>query len=69
LFRDAGFATGIAGKWQVNNLYDEPDAITRHGFDEQLIWPGSLDPNKVSRQELERFRDAVERVYSGQDYG
>src|SRR5262245_42470628 len=55
LFRDTGFATCIAGKWQINNLYDEPDAITRHGFQEQLVWPGSIDATKVSRAELERF--------------
>ncbi len=40
LFRDAGYATAIAGKWQVNNLYDEPDVLTQHGFQEQVVWPG-----------------------------
>ena len=34
LLRDAGYATGITGKWQINNLYDEPDALTQHGFQE-----------------------------------
>jgi arylsulfatase A-like enzyme len=61
LFRDAGFATGIAGKWQVNNLYDEPDVLTQHGFQEQLVWPGSLDTNKIKGAELARYWDAVKR--------
>ena len=61
LFRDAGYATGIAGKWQVNNLYDEPDVLTRHGFEEQLVWPGSIDRTKISTAEWEQFQDIVRR--------
>jgi arylsulfatase A-like enzyme len=61
VFREAGYATGISGKWQVNNLYDEPDVLTAHGFDEQLVWPGSLDPKKVQGAELAKFWDAVKR--------
>jgi arylsulfatase A-like enzyme len=61
LFRDAGYVTGIAGKWQINNLYDEPDALTRHGFDEQLVWPGSIDADRVPPTEMAKFRDAVRR--------
>ncbi len=61
LLRDAGYATGITGKWQVNNLYDEPDALTTHGFQEHLVWPGSVDRDKVYGRERERFEDAVRR--------
>lgn len=61
LFRDAGYVTGIAGKWQVNNLYDEPDALTRHGFMESLVWPGSMDRDHVGEEEMTRFRDAIRR--------
>lgn len=57
--RDAGYATGIAGKWQVNNLYDEPDAIARHGFDEQLVWPGSIDRDKVDASFITAFQKAI----------
>lgn len=60
LFREAGYATGIAGKWQINNLYDEPDVLTRHGFDEQLVWPGSLDADLVSAAERRHFDEAIE---------
>ncbi len=61
LFRGAGYVTGIAGKWQVNNLYDEPEVLTEHGFQEQLVWPGSLEPKKVKGAQLAKFWDAVKR--------
>ncbi|MBI5774478.1 MAG: sulfatase-like hydrolase/transferase [Verrucomicrobia bacterium] len=61
VFRDAGYVTGIAGKWQINNLYDEPNALTRHGFIEQLVWPGSIDADRVPPPEMAKFRDAVRR--------
>lgn len=59
VLRDAGYVTGIAGKWQVNNLYDEPDAITRHGFDEQLVWPGSIDCDKADADFMAAFQKAI----------
>jgi arylsulfatase A-like enzyme len=61
LFRDAGYRTCIAGKWQINNLYDEPGVLTEHGFQEQLVWPGSIDATKVSRADLDRFHDIIRR--------
>jgi arylsulfatase A-like enzyme len=59
-FRDAGYATCITGKWQVNNLYDEPDILARHGFDEHLVWPGSIDRDRISADDWRRFQSAVE---------
>ncbi len=61
LLRDAGYATGITGKWQINNLYDEPDALTQHGFQEHLVWPGSIDFAKLPPEAREQFRDIVHR--------
>ncbi len=57
--KEAGYATGIFGKWQINNLYDEPDVIRRHGFDEYLLWPGSLDRDTVTDSEYARFMERV----------
>jgi len=59
VLRDAGYATGIAGKWQVNNLYDEPDAIRQHGFQESLVWPGSIDRDKVDASFQAKFQQAI----------
>jgi arylsulfatase A len=56
---EAGYVTGIAGKWQVNNLYDEPRSITQHGFDEQLVWPGSIDRDTAGAKFLADFQTAV----------
>jgi len=61
LLRDAGYVTGITGKWQINNLYDEPEALTRHGFQEHLVWPGSIDFPKIGAAEREKFLDIVRR--------
>jgi arylsulfatase A-like enzyme len=61
LFQQAGYATGIAGKWQVNNLYDEPGVLARHGLLEQLVWPGSIDRTKIPAAEWERFQNIVRR--------
>lgn len=55
----AGYATGIFGKWQINNLYDEPDVIRQHGFDEYLLWPGSLDRDAVTDCEYSQFMERV----------
>ena len=57
--QQAGYATGIFGKWQINNLYDEPDVIRQHGFDEFLLWPGSLDRDDVSDAEYAEFMERV----------
>jgi arylsulfatase A-like enzyme/dienelactone hydrolase len=41
LLRDAGYSTCIAGKWQVNDLFDpaQQDALAQHGFEEHCIFP------------------------------
>lgn len=65
VLRDAGYATAIAGKWQVNNLYDEPDVLARHGFQQQLVWPGSIDRDRVDEAFLTAFREAIERRDAG----
>lgn len=60
LLQQAGYVTGLAGKWQVNNLEDEPNALRQHGFDEHLVWPGSIDRGAVSAEAYQKFRRAVE---------
>ncbi len=39
VLQSAGYATALAGKWQINNLFDQPDALARHGFDEHCVFP------------------------------
>ena len=40
VLRDAGYATAIGGKWQINHLGKQPDILKQHGFDEHCVWPG-----------------------------
>ena len=32
LFREAGYATAAAGKWQINDFRVQPNAMVLHGF-------------------------------------
>ncbi|MDP7017608.1 MAG: sulfatase-like hydrolase/transferase [Pirellulaceae bacterium] len=41
VLRDAGYATAIGGKWQINDLSKQPDALKHHGFDEHCVWTGA----------------------------
>ncbi|MCL5742343.1 MAG: sulfatase-like hydrolase/transferase [Acidobacteria bacterium] len=71
MLRDAGYATVIGGKWQVNDFRTHPDALKRHGFDEHCMWTGFETGNPPSAR---RYWDAFlqingeRRVHSGK-YG
>lgn len=43
VLHDAGYATAITGKWQINDLSVDVDALRRHGFAEHLVWTGMLE--------------------------
>jgi arylsulfatase A-like enzyme len=48
ILRDAGYATCVAGKWQINN-FDEPgqaNCLREHGFEEHLVTPGGKNDSK-----------------------
>lgn len=40
VLKDAGYATAAAGKWQINDFRIEPEAMSKHGFDDYLMWTG-----------------------------
>ena len=40
VLRDSGYATAIGGKWQINHLGKQPDALKQHGFDTHCVWTG-----------------------------
>ena len=60
--RDAGYVTGIAGKWQINDFRVQPDILRQHGFDEWSMWTGFEGDNPPS---AERYWDAY--VYESRD--
>jgi arylsulfatase A-like enzyme len=37
----AGYKTAAAGKWQLNDFREQPDAMIKHGFDEYCMWTGA----------------------------
>jgi arylsulfatase A-like enzyme len=55
LLHEAGYATAIAGKWQVNDLRADPAIMRRHGFDEYSLWTGVEAGNPASEK---RYWDA-----------
>lgn len=50
LLRDAGYATAIAGKWQINDFRVQPQILSRHGFDEWAVWTGGEGGNPESNE-------------------
>lgn len=59
LFRAAGYATGVFGKWQINDLYAEPDALQRCGFDTHVVWPDALDVAKMDDAKWAVWKKAI----------
>jgi arylsulfatase A len=42
LLKAAGYATAVAGKWQLARFDDHPDHVTQCGFDEHCVWTGEF---------------------------
>jgi len=50
VLKKAGYATAAAGKWQVNDFRIEPEAMTKHGFDDYAMWTGYEAGNAASAE-------------------
>jgi len=48
VLRRAGYATAIAGKWQIDDFRIEPRALDEAGFDQWCVWTGGEGGNPVS---------------------
>lgn len=48
-FRDAGYATAIAGKWQLGQFDTYPDHPVEMGFDQYCLWKWFYEGTKTSR--------------------
>lgn len=59
---NAGYATAIAGKWQINDFRLEPEAMKKHGFDDWCLWTGYETGVKAS---AERYWDPYIHTRSG----
>lgn len=49
VMKSAGYATAIAGKWQLCSFPDHPDHLNRCGFDEHCCWTWVLNGKRTSR--------------------
>lgn len=69
--RKAGYATAIAGKWQINDLRIRPDILMAHGFERHCVWPGVEAGNAPSsRRYWEAYlqTDGKRKIHAG-EYG
>ena len=63
-FQEAGYKTGIAGKWQLGR---EPDSPAHFGFAEHCLWQHLRRPPRYANPGLEI--DGEIRDFSGGEYG
>ncbi len=49
MMREAGYATAVAGKWQINDFRVEADAMDNAGFDDWCMWTGYETGNPPSK--------------------
>lgn len=69
LLREAGYATAIAGKWQIDDFRVEPDALNEAGFDEWCVWTGGEGGNLPSNNRYQDpyiYTDHESHTYAGE---
>lgn len=64
LLKDAGYATGIAGKWQLGRVPRLPHQL---GFDESCLWQHTRRPPRYANPGLEY--NGKERDFNNGEYG
>lgn len=64
LLKNAGYATGICGKWQLGQ---EKDAPQHFGFDESCLWQHTRRPPRYANPGLEY--NGVEKDFTNGEYG
>ena len=72
--KKAGYVTGVAGKWQLNDFRRQPDAMIHHGFDDYCMWTGAEGgkDKKHTKKSGQRYWDPYihtkegSRVYEGE---
>jgi len=75
VMKSAGYKTAAAGKWQINDFREHPEAMVKHGFDEYCMWTGgetNPDSEEHTRASDERYWDPYihtkegSKTYKGQ---
>jgi arylsulfatase A-like enzyme len=69
-FREAGYRTAIAGKWQLGQFDQFPDQPIQHGFDRYCMWTWQYAGKKSSRYYTPQiYRDGKLFDGKGSDFG
>ena len=69
-FRDAGYKTAIAGKWQLGKFHEFPNQPVEHGFDEYCMWTWFYKGKKSSRfYSPQIYQDDKVTDHGDDDYG
>lgn len=69
-FKDAGYATAVAGKWQLGKFDEYPDQPIEHGFDEYCLWTWVYRGQKSSRYYGPQiYRDGKVTNGDAEDFG
>jgi arylsulfatase A len=69
-FREAGYRTAIAGKWQLGQFDQFPDQPVEHGFDKYCMWTWQFAGKKSSRYYAPQiYRDGKLFDGKGSDFG
>jgi len=50
VMKSGGYATAIAGKWQINDFRVQPNVLAEHGFDDWCMWTGGEGGNAKSNK-------------------
>ncbi len=70
VLKAAGYATAVAGKWQLCGFDRHPDHAREIGFDESCLWSWVLDRGKTSRYwDPGVWQDGAERKDVAARYG
>jgi arylsulfatase A len=69
-FREAGYRTAIAGKWQLGQFDQFPNQPVQHGFDKYCMWTWQYAGKKSSRYYAPQiYRDGKVFNGTGGDFG
>ena len=64
LMKNAGYATGICGKWQLGHEVDSPQHF---GFDKSCLWQQTRRPPRYANADLEY--NGIEKDFNNGEYG
>lgn len=67
VFKDAGYATAIAGKWHLGDFQKYPDQPVSHGFDEYCLWVQYWDGERPSRYYAPHYWENGKYVVHGKE--